>query len=353
MDNHPIPQDVTGFQFKLIGSMTIKQFGYVGAGVILSVAFFYAPIAWYIKLLAVPAFAAIGVSLAFLPVAGRPLDLMTSYFLKALVRPNQFIYQKAGGSLSFMELSLHTLTPNQSTQQITRPKYSEASHKKEAQLMSYLYDTSGPVSDLDKRENQLITQLFSQGSIPQSTPSASSNISNVLSESQPQPTPTDQIITQPTQPPEVIQSVAPQAVPSDTAINAPAPTPLTPATQDNQNTIVNNQNLTQPHSLSAPSEFPNVVSGIVKDSRGNILAGILVEVLNESGESIRAFKTNALGQFASATQLANGSYTITFEDPKKLHTFSKIQLDINGTILTPLTIVSTDAREELRRSLFG
>ena len=34
MDNHPIPQDITGFQFKLIGDMTIKQFAYVAGGVI-------------------------------------------------------------------------------------------------------------------------------------------------------------------------------------------------------------------------------------------------------------------------------------------------------------------------------
>jgi hypothetical protein len=101
------------------------------------------------------------------------------------------------------------------------------------------------------------------------------------------------------------------------------------------------------------SEFPNLVSGIIKDSRGNVLSGILLEVKNKNGESVRAFKTNALGQFASATQITNGSYTIEFEDPKKQHTFAKIAVEANGSIILPLEIISTDGREELRKELFG
>ncbi|EKD47460.1 MAG: hypothetical protein ACD_66C00049G0001, partial [uncultured bacterium] len=28
MEQHPVPQNVTGFQFKLIGDITLKQFAY-------------------------------------------------------------------------------------------------------------------------------------------------------------------------------------------------------------------------------------------------------------------------------------------------------------------------------------
>jgi F-type H+-transporting ATPase subunit epsilon len=84
-----------------------------------------------------------------------------------------------------------------------------------------------------------------------------------------------------------------------------------------------------------------------------LVVGGFVEVKNNDGESVRAFKTNALGQFASATQLPNGTYTIGFEDPKGLHTFSAVQVNITGTILPLLEVTSIDAREELRKSLFG
>ena len=56
MENHPIPQDVTGFQFRLIGSMTVKQFGYLSAGVIAAVIVFYMPIFILLKRIFVPLF---------------------------------------------------------------------------------------------------------------------------------------------------------------------------------------------------------------------------------------------------------------------------------------------------------
>lgn len=349
MDNHPIPQDVTGFQFKLIGSMTIKQFGYVGAGVILSAAFFYAPIAWYLKFLLVPMFAVTGISLAFLPVAGRPLDLMASYFLKALMRPNQFVYQKTGGSLSFMELSLSPIIPTQISQQIAKPKFNEASHKKEEQLLSYLYNTAGPANDLDKRENQLLTSLFSQ-TYTQS-PAASSILQSQSLTTPQAPTSPVSNLTQPNATPQGIPS--PQTTPSPENISSnPSIAPQAPTGTQSDNLI--NQPFQAPlPPQGAHAEFPNLINGIVKDSRGNVLPGILIEVLNQDNESVRAFKTNALGQFASATQLVNGNYTIIFEDPKKQHTFSNIQLNASGSPLAPLNIVSMDAREELRQSLFG
>ena len=67
---------------------------------------------------------------------------------------------------------------------------------------------------------------------------------------------------------------------------------------------------------------------------------------------MRAFKTNVLGQFISATPLANGVYTISFEDPKAENKFDTIELRVIDEILMPIEIISLDTREELRRSLF-
>lgn len=99
-------------------------------------------------------------------------------------------------------------------------------------------------------------------------------------------------------------------------------------------------------------EVPNLIAGVIKDPRGNILPNILVEVKDKDDNPIRAFKTNALGQFASATPLLNGTYTITFEDPKKTQLFDTIELLVNGNLIPPMEITSIDEREELRKSLF-
>ena len=134
-------------------------------------------------------------------------------------------------------------------------------------------------------------------------------------------------------------------------------TPVPPPTvvqvvPENSNAQSEKPNTNQPTNTNSFG-FPNVVSGQIKDSRGNMLSGILVEVLDQDNESVRAFRTNTLGQFVSATQLPDGKYTITFEDPKKVHRFSNVNLEVNGTVLPPLNIVSIDDREVLRKSLFG
>jgi hypothetical protein len=105
--------------------------------------------------------------------------------------------------------------------------------------------------------------------------------------------------------------------------------------------------------LPITPEFPNVLTGIVKDPRGNPLSNILVEVKDEQGNAVRAFKTNALGQFASATPLSNGSFTIEFEDPREQNKFDKTAFKAGGEIILPIEVISVDTREELRSSLFN
>src|SRR5258708_561662 len=110
MDQHPIPQDVTGFQFKLIGTMTVKQFGYVASGVVMAVILYYLPLnsafGILLKVLMVPLFGASGVIIAFVPLEGRPIDIMATNFVKALFSPNQYIYHRQGRKLSFSTVTV-------------------------------------------------------------------------------------------------------------------------------------------------------------------------------------------------------------------------------------------------------
>src|ERR1035437_2009674 len=99
MENHPIPQDITGFQFKLIGDMTVKQFAYLAIGVVIGWITFILPIILIVKIPVAGISIPLGVGFAFFPIEGRPMDLMISNFVKALFSPTQFIYQKTGGHL--------------------------------------------------------------------------------------------------------------------------------------------------------------------------------------------------------------------------------------------------------------
>ncbi|MBI2420961.1 MAG: PrgI family protein, partial [Candidatus Levybacteria bacterium] len=94
MENHPIPQDITGFQFKLVGNMTVKQFVYLASGAILGWIFFISPLPVIIRLPLAVLFIAGGAIVAFVPVEGRPMDVMIGNFIKALLSPTKYVYSK-------------------------------------------------------------------------------------------------------------------------------------------------------------------------------------------------------------------------------------------------------------------
>lgn len=96
---------------------------------------------------------------------------------------------------------------------------------------------------------------------------------------------------------------------------------------------------------------PNIISGIVKDSTGKLLANILVTVRDKDGVPVRALKTNKLGQFASSTSLPKGVYTLEFEDPQSQYHFAIIEITLTDDLVTPLEILAKSEKEAHREKL--
>lgn len=92
---HPIPQNVTNFEFHLVGDMTLKQFGYLALG--LGVAFItFIGLASPFPFIAYPIIlisAGTGAAFAFVPIQERPLDHWVAAFFKAIFQPTKLTYQ--------------------------------------------------------------------------------------------------------------------------------------------------------------------------------------------------------------------------------------------------------------------
>lgn len=117
LEQHPIPRNITGFQFKLIGDMTLKQFGYLAGCAIAGYTLF--------KLLPFPQVVtipigllvfAIGFVFAFVPYQDRPFDQWITAFIKSVFSPTQFIFAKvndppeilvAKGQLNSAKITAH------------------------------------------------------------------------------------------------------------------------------------------------------------------------------------------------------------------------------------------------------
>lgn len=305
MENHPIPQDVTGFQFKLIGNMTVKQFAYLATGVVFAWILLQLPISILIKFPFAAFSAILGIGLAYFPISGRPMDVMIGNYIKALVRPTQFIYKKAGGQIYFPG---NTVT---ATARITTQHNNNFNPFPKDKLKDYLESIK-------------------------TTPVVSAPTLNL------QP-----IVPQPPTPPVVAtRPVAPAPPPQQSEPAKPQPAPSAKPTRPILSGF-------KPATMPSAPESPNLITGATRDARGNPLSNILVEVKDKDDNPVRAFKTNEIGRFASATPLINGTYSIEFEDPKGQNKFQGMTINVAGQIIQPIMAISVDTREELRRSLFA
>lgn len=361
MENHPIPQDVTGFQFKLIGDMTIKQFVYLVSGVVGAWIFLALPVTAFIKLPISAFFILLGISFAFLPLAGRPIDLMVANFIKSLFSPTQYIYRKTNEESFFKEERvIKTSAIKQETNvNLQTPPKTQLKNLGDTKIEfskpepSIMYKPPPPVPymiTVEEPVDSLLEEQKEEEKAEKESPSSFDLHQKVLDlEEQLQETLAQK------------EQLAQQIVDLQKKLNQASP-------DQNKNLFATSQNLKIPTqkikivprnvtknagSKVLTSDVPNLVTGIVTDPRGNPLSSILIEIKDKEGNPVRAFKTSTLGQFASATPLSNGSYTIELEDLKAQNKFDTIELTVTGQIIMPLEIKSIDKREDLRRSLFG
>ena len=94
MEQHPVPQNVTTFQFRLIGDMTLKQFGYLCGGAILAFIAYRLPLPFLFTWPLAFGFAFLGVGFAFIPIEERPMDVWVFSFFKSIYNPTQYVWTK-------------------------------------------------------------------------------------------------------------------------------------------------------------------------------------------------------------------------------------------------------------------
>jgi hypothetical protein len=86
----------------------------------------------------------------------------------------------------------------------------------------------------------------------------------------------------------------------------------------------------------ALTSLPNVINGMVIDSKGIYLDGVIVIIHNKDGLPVRALRTNKIGQFTGATPLPNGLYTLSIE--KEGLEFDVLQITLNGEVIAPIQV---------------
>lgn len=93
MEQHPVPQNITSFQFRLVGDMTLKQFGYLAGGIALAYISYKLPLPFFFRWPLTVTFALGGFGFAFVPIEERPMDIWVLSFIKNVYNPTVFHWE--------------------------------------------------------------------------------------------------------------------------------------------------------------------------------------------------------------------------------------------------------------------
>lgn len=252
------------------------QFAKLAGGCLIALLIYATPIVGFIKWPLVFLSAVSGALFAFIPFEGRPLDVWVTSFFRSIYRPTEYIWEKS--SVEFAFLKTEGLPTTQTT--TSQAPQKNLSAKEIALLQSLQSQTDVSQEELDEKATQLLS-LFQQ------TPASTDQTPEI----QPQ--------QEPTQPEKEAQFKK----------DLPFPT--------------------------RPTQ-PNIVVGMVLDENNNMIEGAILEIENQNGKTVRAMRSNKLGQFRTVSPLDNGQYRLITE--KEGYQFDTMSLKLSGEIIPPIEV---------------
>jgi len=319
VQQHPVPQHISSYEFRLVGDMTLKQFGYLAGGVLLGLLFYSLPLAKIIKWPLILLCGLSGFAFAFMPIEERPLSTWLLAFIKAVFSPTIFIWQKKPQKLEIFESIVR---------QPAALKAPPADVQQFRQYLTTLTLTSFK-NPLDQKEDELLKQVVglfspSQPSIKPTPPPFEIFPKKIATPPQPLPETSRKPFSKP---------------PVEAFIYPPPKRPTRPAVEAKTSKKL---------PIPIPPPAPNIISGMVFDKNGEIVEGAILEIRNMEGTPVRALKTNKLGQFIIATPLENGQYEIEVE--KEGLNFDIIKFETKGEMIPPFEIKAKGENSNVQKS---
>ncbi|MBI3380232.1 PrgI family protein [Candidatus Gottesmanbacteria bacterium] len=416
MEQHPVPRNISGFQFHLVGDMTLRQFGYLAAGAFVGyIVYKAAPFPTIISIPLALACGFAGFAFAFLPIQERPLEKWLGAFIKSIMSPTQYTWYKNNlpPEILTRAYSLHAQTVQPQTQSLA---HKETNDKLRAYLATVPVPIHESLNAAEKRYIDKTLALFQTGGVV-TIPSSLPTPVNFTQDQQVSDKPASLIITPIDNPkPEKVEEVTAKKIidqPLPILQQAPTLPQIFQSNEKKQETkvgptilqdqlsqmaaekkdlekqlqklqqqlsAVNSSQLAQPTisqtiqneptikvtgvkpiisevGMLNYQQSPNLIAGVIKDPQRKLLPNIILTIKDKNGLPVRALKTNKLGQFTTATPLPNGGYLLEVEDPMKRYIFDVSQIVLSGKVFLPIEIIAKGEkelmREKLTKELFG
>ncbi len=308
MEQHPIPQQITSYEFKLIGDMTIKQFGKAAGGIVIGLLIKASPLVFFVKYPLALASVGLGLAMAFVPFRDRPIEKWITGFLRSIYSPTLFIWKKRADP-NWLDIDLSKkLINNQNEEEEDRPK---KDFKKVEEFLNSIKNTKNNVAswgqglemeEVDQPGGEAGKLISVQVEPKKNTVEAGAVLEQVKEEKK--------VESSTWNTGQGIKGREEGLKATGETVYGDIPMPDRP-------------------------QLPNMLVGMVTLG-GKIVPDAIVDIKDMTGNTVRVLRTNMLGQFKTATPLAPGNYFITVENEGK--TSSRVSVEINNQIKEPLKI---------------
>jgi hypothetical protein len=398
MQEHPIPQDITGYQFHIIGNMTIKQFAEIGGGAFLGFLIYTTNLPLIVKWPLIVLVVAMGAMAAFVPIEERPFDHWVVTFIKVLYKPTKFYWKKIP---KIPDPFLYK--PQQIQPSLPEIDLAPARRERVKEYLSSLH-VADPLDPFDEYQKNRVDDIVSSFAVIQAQtldiekqvtrPNLEVRVRD-LTEYLPAEVATEEVYDQPYQAPAAeLQPTAPEptmveplltapltAAPQAAVLDQPKPqlavdqvaqdiaipeteniqvAPPTSQEEAAELAAIQRANGTQVYSeaqttqqpiasqqaqyntdlpFPTPQDEPNTPVGMVLGPQNELITNAIVEFITETGNIVRAVKTNSLGQFTITTKLNDGVYTLQVE--KDGYLFTPQQIQLAGEVIQPIEVRGT------------
>lgn len=339
MEQHPIPQNVSSYQFKLVGDMTLKQFFQLAGGFLVALIFYSTPLLPIIKWPFVIFSALLGVALAFLPLEERPLERWIFAFFKAIYAPTMYFWQKTAVPIKFFQDEPATDT---SPQDAATKEYLAATGQKSAPLTKLEGAEKGFLAGLGNIFNGVVGQVtgttpvaFNVASVPQAPTSAPAQTTPTVVE------PKQEMQIPVSAPIRVVSGGVQHLVVEER--KAPPSNFSQITTQQVAPIIAGDEIVSTKQALFSvdaappnPPTTPNVIVGQVVDGERKIVEGAIMEIKDSGGRPVRALRSNKAGHFITVTPVENGRYDVVTE--KDGYEFVPVHFEATGVLIPPILV---------------
>ncbi|MBI2465238.1 PrgI family protein [Candidatus Shapirobacteria bacterium] len=305
MEQHAIPQQISSYEFKLVGDMTLKQFLKAAVGIVLAVAINATNLIFFLKYPLMLIFGGGGLMMAFVPFQDRPLETWVIAFLRSIYSPTIYTYKKMPDKdwISLMNSkSVGRDKTLDEAEEVSVPVKDSNKVREFIESLPTVKMSEAVIDEPIEEDERTLIGKIGMGGNTNKLPERESDVP-VKTEEPPKENWRDKKAE--------LGLKADKVEATAKVVFGEIPMPDKP-------------------------DIPNMMVGMVTNSEEKIVDGAIVEVQDSKGNPSRVLKTNSLGQFRTTTPLSNGKYLIITEKEKL--EFDRVEVELVGKIVEPVKI---------------